>query len=73
VTVIQTYTKHIKQVSINTNTMLTGLGSLPIVLGLAITDEWLGRIHGFAAGVMMFLSIFDILPESIAHIGMCCC
>ncbi|MFH0876353.1 MAG: hypothetical protein V1859_10530 [archaeon] len=56
--------------------MLTFMAGLSTVLGSFIIifvnkkkDGYLGIAMGFAAGVMIFISLSELLPESIGKIG----
>ena len=42
----------------------TAVGALPVVLGHKITTRKLALAQGFAAGVMLAVSVLDLLPES---------
>lgn len=51
----------------------TALGGLLLLLGPRTpppSDRYIGLANGASAGVMMLLTVFDIVPESVAALGL---
>lgn len=47
----------------------TGIGGLVVLCVGAVTPRICGRMLAFAAGVMVWVSLFDIVPEVFLHTG----